>query len=115
MWVASFPAFDHRRRISTHGGGQAWWRGDGKEVFYLRPDGKLMSVMVASEAANGALVFRPPVELFQSPLAPPNLTINRSSVARDGQRFLFIQPRQDQTVAGVPMTVVVNWPSTLLK
>ena len=115
VWVASFPAFDHRRQISTHGGGQAWWRSDGKEVFYLRPDGKLMSVTVASEAPSGALVFRPPVELFQSPLAPPNLTIDQYTVARDGQRFLFIQPRQDQTVTGVPMTVVVNWPSTLPK
>ncbi len=87
VWVASFPAFDHRRQISTHGGGQAWWRSDGKEVFYLRPDGKLMSVTVASEAPSGALVFRPPVELFQSPLAPPNLTIDQYTVARDGSGF----------------------------
>jgi eukaryotic-like serine/threonine-protein kinase len=116
VWVASFPAFDHRRQISTQqGGGQAWWRADGKEVFYLRPDGKLMSVTVASQAANGALVFHPPVELFQSPISSPNLTLDQYNVARDGQRFLFLQPRQDQAVAGVPMTVVVNWPSTLSK
>ena len=29
VWVASFPAFDNRRRISSRGGGQAFWRGDG--------------------------------------------------------------------------------------
>ena len=31
-------------QISTAGGGNAVWRGDGKEIFYLAADGKMMSV-----------------------------------------------------------------------
>lgn len=107
VWVASFPAFDQRRRISPQGGGQAFWRGDGREIFYLTPTGKMMSVAVTPNA-SGALDFGAPVELFQSPRAAPNLTIDLYSVTKDGQRFLFIRPRET-TAARQPVSVVINW------
>jgi Tol biopolymer transport system component/predicted Ser/Thr protein kinase len=115
VWVASFPEFDHRRQVSAHGGGQPWWRGDSKEIFYLRPDGKLMSVTIASEARNGALVFNPPVELFPSPLTSPNLTVDQYSVTRDGRRFLFLQPNRERTTLDAPIGVILNWTSLLRK
>ena len=37
-----------KRRVSTRGGAQAHWRGDGKELFYLAPDGNLMAVEVTA-------------------------------------------------------------------
>ncbi|HKV99949.1 MAG TPA: protein kinase [Vicinamibacterales bacterium] len=114
VWVASFPAFDHRRQVSAHGGGQAWFRGDSREIFYLRQDGKMMSVTISSEARNGALVFTPPVELFQSPIATPNLTIDQYAVTRDGRRFLFLQPQGERTLDS-PIGVVVNWTALLKK
>jgi len=115
VWVASFPAFDHRRQVSARGGGQPWFTGDDKEIVYLTPGGKLMSVAVASEARNGALVFNPPVELFQSPILSPSLTVDQYSVTRDGKRFLFLQPRRDQPSLDAPIGVVVNWTSLLKK
>jgi len=33
-------------QISTAGGGQPTWRGDGKEIFYVGADGKMMAVPV---------------------------------------------------------------------
>ena len=33
VWVASYPMVDQRRRVSSQGGGQPFWRGDGKELF----------------------------------------------------------------------------------
>jgi Tol biopolymer transport system component len=108
VWVASFPAFDKRRRISPQGGGQAFWRGDGRELFYLTPAGKMMSVAVTPNASNGTLDFATPVEMFQSPNATPTLTVDQYTVTKDGKRFLFIRPR-DTTVVRPPVTVVVNW------
>ena len=74
-----------------------------------------MSVTIASAARNDALVFNPPVELFQSPLTSPNLTVDQYSVTRDGRRFLFLQPNRERTTLNAPIGVVLNWTSLLAK
>jgi Tol biopolymer transport system component len=112
VWVASFPAFDQRRRISPQGGGQAFWRGDGREIFYLTPTGKMMAVAVTAKPAGGALDFAAPIELFQSPIPTPSLGVDQYSVTKDGKRFLFIRPRETAVVRP-PVTVVVNWAAAL--
>jgi Tol biopolymer transport system component len=108
VWVAAFPAFDHRRRVSSHGGGEAMWRADGRELFYLTADGKMMSVP-ATPVSKDELDFGAPSLLFQTPIARPQLGTDQYAVTRDGQRFLMIQPRRDQSSATAPITVVVNW------
>jgi hypothetical protein len=110
VWVAAFPAFDNRRRISARGGGQSFWRRDGKELFYLTVDGKMMSVAVIADPAQpGGIDVRAPVELFQSPIPQPLLTVDQYSVTADGQRFLFMKPHRDLGTTSSPITVVVNW------
>jgi hypothetical protein len=42
--------------ISTDGGGSPRWRHDGKELFYIRGDNKLMEVDVSLHARNSFLV-----------------------------------------------------------
>jgi hypothetical protein len=44
VYVATFPAFGARRQVSLSGGCQPRWNRDGRELFYLTLDGKLMSV-----------------------------------------------------------------------
>ena len=44
VYVQSFPVLGHRRTISTNGGAQPRWRKDGKELFYLASDRRLMTV-----------------------------------------------------------------------
>jgi Tol biopolymer transport system component len=92
-------------QISFSGGAQPTWRADGKEIFYLSPEGALMAVPFES-AEN---FFRPgtPKELFQ--------TRNAFSfdVTADGQRFLVNQPVSDSSVT--PVTVIINWPQLLKK
>ncbi|HYV98727.1 MAG TPA: protein kinase, partial [Gemmatimonadaceae bacterium] len=105
--VASFPAFDNRHQVSAHGGMQGRWRADGKELFYLTPDGKVMSVAVKS--AGATTEFAPPVALFQSPLKSPGFNQPQYSVSRDGQRFLFLVPQEQSRESIDPITVVVNW------
>ena len=108
VWVASFPAFDQRRRVSPNGGGQAMWRGDGRELFFLTPQGQMMSVKV-TPAAGGGLEFAAPVELFQTPLSVPTLGIDQYSVTADGQRFLVIRPRVSAASPTMTINVIVNW------
>jgi hypothetical protein len=52
-------------QVSKDGGRDVHWSGDGKELFYLAPDGYLMSVEV--NAAGGAFQTGAPQRLFKSP------------------------------------------------
>jgi len=96
-------------QISTGGGANPTWRGDGKEIFYLALDGKMMSVPVES----GENFFHPgsPRPLFQTQLAPGGL--REYDVTRDGKRFVLNLPLPE--TRDEPITVIVNWPKLLEK
>jgi serine/threonine protein kinase/Tol biopolymer transport system component len=51
VYVRRFPAAGGKWQISTRGGAQPRWRRDGKELFYLAPDGKLMAVAAFSSTS----------------------------------------------------------------
>jgi eukaryotic-like serine/threonine-protein kinase len=112
VWVAAFPAMDQRRQVSPNGGGQPWWRGDGRELFYLTADGKFMSVRVDA-GPGGTLTLATPVELFQSPLTKPSLVVDQYTPTKDGQRFLFIRPKPTNAAKPSPINVIVNWVESL--
>src|SRR5712692_1489429 len=63
VYVQDFPTARRRWKVSTDGGAQPHWRRDGKELFYLAGDGKLMAVPI-----EGGPTFSPgvPVPLFQT-------------------------------------------------
>jgi hypothetical protein len=110
VWVASFPSFENRRQVSPNGGMQPRWRADGKELFYLTPNGK---VMAAAAVPGPTPEFRAPVMLFQSPLNEPSAVTDQYDVSRDGQRFLLTRgPRLDQSELA-PLAVVLNWTKAL--
>jgi eukaryotic-like serine/threonine-protein kinase len=91
--------------VSRGGGIEPRWRGDGRELFYLAPNGKMMTVEVT---AGERLQFGTPVPLFQTPLGAIV-----GDVSSDGRRFLFVTPAGPS--ASVPFTVVVNWTVALKK
>jgi Tol biopolymer transport system component len=86
-------------RVSRAGGTSPRWRGDGKELFYLAPDGKMMTV----EATAGP-EFRggTPTPLFQTPSGAIV-----GDVSADGKRFLLAAPVGPSH--SPPFTVVLNW------
>jgi Tol biopolymer transport system component len=97
--------------ISTGGGSEPRWRGDGKELYYLAPDGKLMAVEITTNP-----VFRAgaPNALFQTPPQGAFTTLGYSWVLTpDGKRFLFLAPVEQTGQA--PFTVVLNWQAGLKK
>jgi Tol biopolymer transport system component len=71
-------------RVSSGGGTQPLWPGDGRELFFLASDGGVMASTVASQAG---LQVTPPQKLFP---APVSLVIRRSyDVTVDGRQFLI--------------------------
>jgi hypothetical protein len=91
--------------VSRGGGTAPRWRGDGRELFYLAPDGKMMATDVI--AGEGLRVGTPTV-LFQT---PPGTVVG--DVTADGKRFLLVTPVGPS--ASVPFTVVLNWTAGLTK
>jgi eukaryotic-like serine/threonine-protein kinase len=96
--------------ISANGGSLPRWGGDGKELYYVAPDGKLMAVEIATSPAIRAGV---PKALFQAPRSGLSTHFPSWDLTPDGKRFLFMVPA-DQT-AQTPFTVVLDWPSLLKK
>jgi hypothetical protein len=112
IYVTSFPEARGRWQISTGGGEQPRWRGDGKELFYLSSDEKMMAVPVTTGMNFDAGT---PGALFQAtPRQPiPSYELFVYDVSRDGQRFLInTQINQPETA---PMSVLLNWPAKLNK
>jgi eukaryotic-like serine/threonine-protein kinase len=111
IYVRSFPSGGTKWRVSSKGGDSARWRKDGRELFYLAPSGKLMSVPI--EASGTALKFGAPVEQFSiSGMNSGTLTeyFETYDVMPDGQRFLVLTPTGP---AEAHMTVIANWQAAL--
>jgi dipeptidyl aminopeptidase/acylaminoacyl peptidase len=107
IYVEPFPEHGDKIRISTSGGTQPLWRKDGKELFYLAPDGSLTAI-----AIKGTSALEPgiPTPLFRAPLIV-NPVLPQYAVADNGQRFLFLVPVGASPPA--PITVVLNWSRVL--
>jgi hypothetical protein len=87
VYAASFPAFDNRKRLTRMAAPNRSWRADGKELFYLTPDGKLLMTMDVNPGPS--MEFGVPHTLFQTPLAGTACCFELYGVTRDGQRFCF--------------------------
>lgn len=108
VYVRTFPsAMGGKWQISAAGGEQPQWRRDGKELFYLGADKKLMAVQITAAAAIEASA---PIALFQAQVSTNLADIRRSYVVTgDGKRFLVNTTVGD--TLGTPMTMVLNWTS----
>ena len=108
VFVQSFPEPGRKVQVSKGGGSHARWRNDGKELFYLAADNKLMAVAVKEGSGFEA---GPPTVLFEVSGLDRNFFRYPYAVAADGQRFLLLKPVEDS--ASRPMTIVQNWTGML--
>jgi len=103
--VQRFPRTDGKWQVSTSGGSQPRWSADGRELYFIAPDGKLMATPVSASSAT--FTSGTPVPLFPAKVAPfGGASKQQYAVSRDG-RFLI-----DQAVeagAGSPITLILNW------
>jgi hypothetical protein len=102
--VQSFPQARGRFAVSTGGGIAPRWSIDGREIFFIAPDGQMMAVPVD---ANGAIFEAGrPTALFASDINIQPFKF-QYAVSRDG-RFLInsLQPEEATTQ---PITLILNW------
>jgi hypothetical protein len=88
---------------------QPQWRRDGRELYFVTPNGKLMAVEITPGAE---LKAGTPKELF----APSDYRANANrdyTSTGDGQRFLFVTSVEDASPP--PFTVVLNWMAEVKK
>ena len=112
VYVTPFPSGNGKWQVSSGGGQEPRWRKDGKELFYLSRDSKMMAVPVSTAASfeSGS-----PAALFQTHRRQPisSQDILSYDVSADGQRFL-IATKVDEGNAS-PLSVLLNWASAMEK
>jgi len=111
VYVQPFPASGGKWQVSTGGGSQPRWRRDGKELFYVSADKRLMAVEVKTDTNFEAGV---PKALFGTRFLPAAAPYQHSyAVAGDGQKFLVTRLVEEEPA--IPITVVLNWTAGLKK
>ena len=107
IYVTSFPGAAGKWQVSRGGGAEPRWRGDGREIFYIGPNGMLMAVSV-----NGANTFvtGTPAALFQiRGRAPISSTdVFTYDVTKDGKRFLVNRYVSPEHIP--PLTILLQSP-----
>jgi serine/threonine protein kinase len=101
--VQPFPEPTSKWQVSTGGGIQPRWQNDGKELYFVAPDGKLMAASITTGATFAAGI---PTPLFSVTPESALSTKQQYTVSRDG-RFLISQPVDSSTTP--PITVILNW------
>jgi eukaryotic-like serine/threonine-protein kinase len=104
IYLRSFPGSRERRQVSSGGGTQARWKADGREIFYVSGDSKIMAVDVTTAPA---LETGSPHVLFQTRVLPQIEARNHYDAAPDGQQFVVNSRRPED--ASLPMLVVSGW------
>ena len=106
VYVRPFPFSAERTLVSTAGGMQPEWRRDGKELFFISDDWKMMTVSVSADGTK--VTAGTPRALFAVDVAAPNPPYPVDyAVSADGQRFLVNSIVDEPTRQ--TLTVILNW------
>jgi Tol biopolymer transport system component len=100
VYVQPFPGKQGKWQVSVKGGSNPVWSRDGKELFYVAADSKLMTMDVNTGAKFAHDIPKPLFELTVRGLV-------NYDVSRDGKRLLIPQPLASKEPPS--MTLIVNW------
>ena len=110
IFVSPFPQAHKRIQISTNGGRAPRWSGNGRELFFLAADGRMMAAQI--DPTTG-LPHGVPQQLFPTEVLRHGFAMHPYVVTNDGQRFLMPVVLNQSEASAV--TVVVDWPARLRK
>ena len=104
IYVQTFPDRAEKWQISTRGGYDPRWSGNGRELFYLSPEQRMMSVPIRTTPS-----FDPgtPADLFGAHVLFPGPGVEHYAVTDDGQTFILYTTAATRSLPST--TVVVNW------
>ncbi len=105
VYIQTFPNPGGKWQVSTNGGSLPVWSRNGKELFFIGADRKMMAVDIKGGSKFEAGI---PKSLFDTRLG----TSTWFDVSKDGR---FLLPVQTGRPASVPITVFVNWTAGLKK
>jgi len=110
VYITPFPSANGKWQVSRGGGEEPRWRRDGKELFYLSGEGKMMAVPVKTDSNFEAGA---PVALFQTHTRQQIsfMDVFSYDVTGDGQRFLINTKVDDPGAA--PLSIILNWASEM--
>jgi serine/threonine protein kinase len=105
IFVQPYPGSGGRIQVSNGGGAQPHWSSDGKEVFYMALDKKLMAVHfdARKKAASSARI------LFQTRIVAANYVTFQYDISPDGR--ILINSLASSSSA--PLTLLSNWQTRL--
>ncbi|HET7619246.1 MAG TPA: protein kinase [Vicinamibacterales bacterium] len=109
VWIRPFRRPGAPQRVSVDGGTQPRWRADGRELFFVALDGRLMSVAVTTDG-QGALDVASPLPLFQ--FSAPDSVPERAQydVEPDGKHFIGLKYSPESSGrADSILHLLLNW------
>jgi hypothetical protein len=100
--------------ISRGGGVAPRWRADGKELYYISADSRMMAVEVSTSPVFKAGI---PKALFKAPIWRGGTSHNATpyDVTADGKKFLIDSVGEGGPAPPAPITVVMNWTALVKK
>jgi eukaryotic-like serine/threonine-protein kinase len=114
IYVRSFPDLQEpeiKMQVSRDGGHDPRWGRNGRELFYISNDGKVMSVKVKSGSAFQAEAPQPLFQVQQVHRRDEGFRGFSWAVSPDGDRFLIAKDPPPTE----PISVVLNWPAEMAK
>ncbi len=104
IYVQPFPGPGGKIKVSTAGGKDARWRADGKELFFIAPNSKLMAV--PTQTSGSRFEVGTPTMLFPTRIVSGGIAAlhPQYDVSKDG-RFLVNTQLEEST----PITLILNW------
>ena len=112
VYVSPIPPTGEQWPVSAAGGEYPQWRRDGRELFFIAPDGSIMSAAIAPGPKFDVAA---PRVLFKTGLTGEPAS-QRFVVTADGNRFLLNMLQEgDRTATTTTLQVVLNWTNGLAR
>ena len=109
IFITAFAGGQAKWQVSSSGGREPRWRGDGKELFFSANDSSIMAVDVSTD--NSTVLLGTPHLLFRARMQ--SAPLGQFDVTRDGKKFLINSVNAQG--GSNPLTLLSNWMAELKK
>jgi eukaryotic-like serine/threonine-protein kinase len=109
IYLRPFPGPGSDSPVSADGGAQVRWNPNGRELFFIAPDDRLMAVPIRFFSDREPAELGSPRALFATNVGSAAINTNRQQymVSPDGQSFVMNSVVGEATTS--PISVILNW------